>query len=143
MDTEIQIALSSLHLIIAKSMQPSAEREYLDYFSLMNNVVPDLKRLQLYTRTEARTLASGLQLDKYEKGDEIGRGATGVVYRGRDRTTGNVVAIKCFKRRYKDNNHDSWRESKLLYSLSHVSKLFHFVLRPSANKTSGPCHKVP
>jgi serine/threonine protein kinase len=54
----------------------------------------------MYARAGYTSAASSKE--KYERTEKLGEGTYGVVYKGRDRETGNTVAIKKVRTR---NNH--------------------------------------
>ncbi|KAJ2867110.1 kinase that interacts with cdc31p [Coemansia aciculifera] len=67
-----------------------------------------------------------LSARRYEKEELVGRGAYGVVYRGRDTTTGRVVAIKILNLDNEDDFSDMQREINLLSQLRspHIAQYY-------------------
>ncbi|KAJ2685154.1 kinase that interacts with cdc31p [Coemansia spiralis] len=67
-----------------------------------------------------------LSARRYEKEELVGRGAYGVVYRGRDMTTGRVVAIKILNLDNEDDFSDMQREINLLSQLRspHIAQYY-------------------
>ena len=63
------------------------------------------------------------KMDKYQKLDKIGEGTYGVVYKARDTTTGELVALKKIRLEAEDEGIPSTaiREISLLKELKHPS----------------------
>jgi Protein kinase domain len=58
-------------------------------------MTPNVKNLSLIVESYCRSRGS-TRMDRYEKLARIGEGSYGVVYKCRDRETGNLVAVKRF-----------------------------------------------
>ncbi|KAJ2654136.1 kinase that interacts with cdc31p [Coemansia sp. RSA 1200] len=67
-----------------------------------------------------------LSARRYEKKELVGRGAYGVVYRGRDTVTGRIVAIKILNLDYEEDFSDMQREINLLSQLHspHIAQYY-------------------
>ncbi|KAJ1900464.1 kinase that interacts with cdc31p [Kickxella alabastrina] len=67
-----------------------------------------------------------LSAQRYEKKELVGRGAYGVVYRGRDTVTGGIVAIKILNLDIEDDFSDMQREINLLSQLHspHIAQYY-------------------
>jgi serine/threonine protein kinase len=61
-----------------------------------------------------------MQNENFEILNQIDEGAFGIVYRARNKTTGEIVAIKKIKKKY-----TSWDECLKLKEVSSLSKLIH------------------
>ena len=70
------------------------------------------------------------KMDKYQKLEKIGEGTYGVVYKARDTTTGELVALKKIRLESEDEGIPSTaiREISLLKELKHPLKFFRTVL---------------
>ncbi|KAJ2230002.1 kinase that interacts with cdc31p [Coemansia sp. RSA 1722] len=71
-------------------------------------------------------MSQPLSARRYEKKELVGRGAYGVVYRGRDTVTGGVVAIKILNLDSEDDFSDMQREINLLSQLHspHIAQYY-------------------
>ncbi|KAJ1664628.1 kinase that interacts with cdc31p [Coemansia sp. RSA 1813] len=71
-------------------------------------------------------MSLALSARRYEKKELVGRGAYGVVYRGRDTVTGRIVAIKILNLDYEDDFSDMQREINLLSQLHspHIAQYY-------------------
>ncbi|KAJ2551280.1 kinase that interacts with cdc31p [Coemansia sp. RSA 1933] len=71
-------------------------------------------------------MSQTLSARRYEKKELVGRGAYGVVYRGRDTVTGRIVAIKILNLDYEEDFSDMQREINLLSQLHspHIAQYY-------------------
>ncbi|KAJ1904772.1 kinase that interacts with cdc31p [Coemansia sp. IMI 209127] len=71
-------------------------------------------------------MSLALSARRYEKKELVGRGAYGVVYRGRDTVTGRIVAIKILNLDYEEDFSDMQREINLLSQLHspHIAQYY-------------------
>lgn len=112
------IFLPGLELNVSKSWSHSEEiaPEYRQFLERVASSAPDLSLLRLQSSATTGTVASSAA-NPYTKDESLGSGMTGEVYKGRNRHTGIIIAIKTYWPHRKEAN----VEFSILSTLQHVS----------------------
>ncbi len=84
-------------------------------------------------------------MERYHKVEKIGEGTYGVVYKAKDKVTGEIVALKKIRLEAEDEGVPSTaiREISLLKELQHKNIVWYERLDPTRSHTTTPHSVVP
>ncbi|GAB0138165.1 hypothetical protein EsDP_00006409 [Epichloe bromicola] len=113
------ISLADFRIGLFLGSDGDIDCQYVRFLAKLGSIPPNLSHMRLES-SASTSLSENPRSNPYRLGRVLGQGASAIVYEAFHKSSGDLVAVKCFASDSRFGN--PWKESSILCSLQHLCK---------------------